>query len=313
MKILFMGTPDFALEILKSLYGTENEIVGVVTQPDKPKGRGYKMIPPPVKVFAENNGIPVFQPQTLKDGAFLETLEELSPDMIIVAAYGKILPEYILNFPEFGCICAHASLLPKYRGAAPIQRAIIDGEGQTGVTAMYMDAGIDTGDMIFSEKVDILPDDDFEAVHDKLAAAGSKVILKTVEVASEGALPREKQDDSMATYAEKITREDRVIDFEKSAAEVCNRIRGLCPFPKAYAYLPDGHILQITKAVVTGEKGSVPGEVISSDCEGFTVACGEGSVKVLRVVPEGKGAMGAADFMRGRRISVGDVLKGESK
>lgn len=313
MKILFMGTPDYALEILKKLYDSGDEIVGVVTQPDKPKGRGYKMIPPPVKVFAIEKDIPVYQPQTLKDGAFRDTLDMLGADMIIVAAYGKILPGYVIDHPPLGCICAHASLLPKYRGAAPIQRAVLEGETKTGVTAMFIDEGIDTGDMIFKEEIDILPEDDFEAVHDKLAAAGAKVILRTVSAAKQGPLPREKQDESLSNYAGKITKEDRVIDFSKSAADVVNKVRGLCPFPRAFTFIPGGNMLQITKAVKSGEKPGVPGEVVSADSEGFTVSCSDGCVKVLSVIPEGKGAMGAADYVRGRKINVGDILGNEKQ
>lgn len=302
-----MGTPDFALEILKSLYEAGEDIIGVVTQPDKPKGRGYKMIAPPVKVFAQERGIPVYQPETMKNEAFKETLEELDPEMIIVVAYGKILPKYVLDFPKYGCINAHGSILPKYRGAAPIQRAIMEGETLTGVTAMYMDEGLDTGDMIFIEKVEIAEDDNFETVHDKLAVAGSKAILKTVEAAKSQNVPREKQDDSKFTYAAKIEKEDRIVDFSKSALQVHNQIRGLSPFPRAFTYMQDGKLLQITKSRVSEGNGKA-GEVIKADKEGFTVACGSGAVTVLEVIPEGKGKMDASAFVNGRKISVGDIL-----
>ncbi len=311
MRILFMGTPDYALEILKGLCDTDFEIVGVVTQPDKPKGRGHKMAPPPVKVYAEEKGIPVYQPTTLKDGAFFNNLDMISPDIIIVAAYGKILPKYILDYPKYGCINAHASLLPKYRGAAPIQRAIMNGESETGVCSMYMEEGLDTGDIIYTEKVEILPNDDFLSVHDKLAKAAADVILKTVTKASFGnALPRTKQDGALMTYAAKITKEDRIIDFERSAVEVHNKIRALSPFPRATAYLPNGQTLQITASTLSDEKCSAAGEVVSFDSEGFTVSCNGGCVKMLTVIPEGKGAMGGADLIRGRKLSVGDILTG---
>ncbi len=309
MKILFMGTPDFALEILKSIYEAGEEIVGVVTQPDKPKGRGYAMVAPPVKIYAEEKGISVYQPETMKNEAFLPVLKELEPEMIVVAAYGKILPAYIIDYPKYGCINAHGSLLPKYRGAAPIQRAIMDGETESGVCAMYMNEGLDTGDVIFVEKTDITDEDNFETLHDKLAACGSRAILRTIEAAKNGYIPREHQNDSRATYAAKITKEDRIIDFSASASEVHNKIRGLCPFPRAFAYLPDGKMLQITCACVCSDENSaVPGTVISADNEGFYVACGKGAVKVLEVIPEGKGKMKAADFVRGRKITVGDLL-----
>lgn len=307
MKILFMGTPEFALEILKSLWNAGENIIGVVTQPDKPKGRGYKMIPPPVKAFAEEKGISVFQPVTMKDEAFKEELCRLDPDMIIVVAYGKILPSYILNYPKYGCINAHGSILPRYRGAAPIQRAIMEGEKVTGVTSMYMDEGVDTGDMIVVEKVEITKNDNFETLHDKLAAAGSKAILATVEMAKHGEIKRVKQDNSLATHAAKILKEDRVIDFSKSAEKVHNQIRGLSPFPKAFTETADGKILQITASEIASGKGKA-GEVISASKDGFTVACGEGAVLITEVVPEGKGKMKAGDFVNGRKISVGDFL-----
>lgn len=314
MRILFMGTPDFALEILKKLWESGEEIVGAVTQPDKPKGRGYKMIPPPVKVFAEEKGIPVFQPETLRGGAFEKELSELSPGMIVVAAYGKILPEYIIDYPKYGCINAHGSLLPKYRGAAPIQRAILDGEKKTGVTAMYMDKGLDTGDMILAEEVEITDDDNFETLHDKMAAAGADAILKTIRLAKAGDVPRVKQDGDKATYAEKITREDRILDFSDSAPAVHNRIRALSPFPRAFTVTPEGKMLQITKAELVSGEGEA-GRVVSFDKYGFTVACGEGCIRVLEVIPEGRGKMKAADFVNGRGISVGCLLgaKNEDK
>ena len=311
MKILFMGTPDFALEILKNIYDSGEEVIGVVCQPDKPKGRGHKTTPPPTKVWAEEKDIPVFQPQTMKDEAFLPTLKELDPDMIVVVAYGKILPHYIIDYPRFGCINAHGSLLPKYRGAAPMQRAIMDGEKVTGVCAMYMDDGLDTGDMIFTEKVEITVDDNFETLHDKMAAAGAKVILKTIECAKSGEIiPREKQCDEGATYAAKITKEDRIIDFSLGALEIHNKIRGLSPFPKAFTFMPDGNMLQITASRVARAESAnaAPGTVLSTDADGFTVACGAGVVRILEVVPAGKGKMSAADFVRGRKIAVGDVL-----
>ena len=304
-----MGTPDFAVTILRGIYGSGEEIVGAVTQPDRPKGRGYKLIPPPVKVFAEEHGIPVFQPERLKDGAFLETLESLSPDMIVVAAYGKILPSYILDYPAKGCINAHASILPKYRGAAPIQRAIMDGCAESGVTAMYMDEGLDTGDVILCEKIKIDEDDNLEAVHDKLAAAGSLAILEVIRLAKLGDLPREKQNDAESTYAPKIEKEDRAIDFSDTARRVHDKIRALSPFPRAFTFTPDGKILQITSSkIADAPSDGAPGTVVSVSAEGFTVSCGSGAVTVTGVVPEGKGRMSGADFVRGRRIAAGDVL-----
>jgi len=311
MKILFMGTPDFAKAILESLYESGEEICGAVTQPDKPKGRGYRLVPSEVKVYAEEHGIPVYQPATMKDGAFAGVLKELDPDMIVVAAYGKILPSYILDYPKLGCINAHASILPKYRGASPIQRAIMDGERETGVTAMYMDEGLDTGDIIICEKIAIDEDDNFETVHDKLAAAGSKAILEVVKLAKQGEIPREKQDSSLSCYAPKIEKEDRIIDFSGSAKRVHDKIRALSPFPRAVTYLPDGKALQITAARLTDRQsdiGAIPGTVVSEDKNGFYVRCSDGDILVTEVIPEGKGKMRAADFVRGRKIAPGDVL-----
>ena len=312
MKILFMGTPDFALAILKRLYDDGEDIVGVVTQPDKPKGRGYKLVPPVVKVFAEEREIPVFQPERLKDGAFETTLRTLDPEMIVVAAYGKILPPYIIDNPKYGCVNAHASILPKYRGAAPIQRAIMEGERETGVTAMYMDEGLDTGDIILSVRVTIEDDDDFESVHDKLAEAGAEAISKTVAMAKGGSVPRTKQNGDESTYAAKIEKEDRIIDFNESAKRVRDRIRGLNPFPRAFTYLPDGSALQITSSSFAADAKGAPGEVTSVGKDGFCVKCGDGCILVTGVIPEGKGRMSAADFVRGRKIAAHDML-GEVK
>ena len=308
MKILFMGTPDFALAILSRLYDDGEEIVGVVTQPDKPKGRGYRLVPPVVKVFAEERGIPVFQPERLKDGAFEETLRALDPELIVVAAYGKILPAYILNYPKYGCVNAHASILPKYRGASPIQRAIMEGERETGVTAMYMDEGLDTGDIILCERVTIADGDDFESVHDKLAAAGAEAISRVVALAKEGSVPRTKQNEEESTYAAKIEKEDRIIDFRNSAKRVCDKIRALNPFPRALTFLPDGGALQITSSSASPDIKGAPGEVTSVGKDGFTVACGDCGILVTGVIPEGKGRMSAADYVRGRKIAVGDML-----
>ena len=313
MKILFMGTPDFAKTILEALYTDGEEIVGVVTQPDKPKGRGYVLTPPPVKVYAESVGLPVYQPTTLKDGAFLPVLEEKKPDLIIVAAYGKILPKYVLDYAVHGCVNAHASLLPKYRGAAPIQRAILDGETETGVTAMQMDVGLDTGDMLLVERVAITPEDNFETVHDKLAVAGATVNRKTVAAIKAGTLTATPQPEEF-TYAAKIERADCILDFSAAAKDVHNRIRGLSPIPLSQTRTPDGKLLKIVESVLLDEKtDKAPGTVLSADAADglFRVACGDGVIGVCRLLPEGKGRMSAADFIRGRKIAGGDVLKYE--
>ena len=309
MKILFMGTPDFARECLRAVHANKNaEIVGVVTQPDKPKGRGMKMIPPPVKVYAEENSLPVYQPTTLKDGAFEEDLRRLDPDMIIVAAYGKILPPYVIDYPKLGCINAHASILPRHRGAAPINRAIMEGDHETGVTAMYMDYGLDTGDMILTLTTPITEEDDLESLHDRLAILGGEAMSQVVDLASEGTLPRTPQPEEGATYAAKITKDDAMLDFSHTAEELCCQIRGL--FGGGITHTPDGKLLKITSA----HKGDgCPtcecGTVLSTDNGEITVSCCDGSVCFTGVIPEGKGRMSAADYIRGRKIAKGDHLE----
>ena len=310
MRILFMGTPDIARDCLAALCDAGRDVVAVVTQPDKPKGRGYVLTPPPVKVYAMEKNIPVYQPTTLRDEAFAALLAEIDPDLIAVVAYGKILPKNVLDYPKFGCINVHASLLPKYRGAAPIQRVIIDGEKVTGVTTMYMAEGLDTGDMMLKDEVEITLDDNFETLHDKLAVSGAKTLVETVDAIENGTAPREVQDDSLANYAAKIEKSDCVIDFSKSALEVHNRIRGLSPIPLSFTHTSDGKLLKVVSATL-GEKNSsgneIAGKVISTD-GGIEVACGTGSVVLTCVVPEGKGRMAAADFVRGRKVATGDIL-----
>ncbi|MBQ2998898.1 MAG: methionyl-tRNA formyltransferase [Clostridia bacterium] len=310
MKILFMGTPDFAVFSLKALYEAKQEIVAVVTQPDKPKGRGYQMMPPPVKVAAEELSLPVYQPNTLKDEAFSALLEELAPELIVVVAYGKILPKSVLDFPKHGCINVHGSLLPEYRGAAPMQRAILDGKTVTGITTMMMDVGLDTGDMLLREELPMEENDNFETIHDKLGALGADLIVKTVAAEEVGTLTRIPQNDEGATYAQKITKEDCLLDFSRDARTVHNQIRGLSPIPLSFTHTPDGKLLKVTSAKLSDEteEHKTSGEVLSLD-SGITVACGRGSVTLLGVLPEGKSRMSAADFIRGRKLSVGDILK----
>ena len=309
MKILFMGTPDFALFSLKAIASSAHEIVGVVTQPDKPKGRGYTLTPPPVKVFALEKGIPVYQPTTLRDEVFAELLSSLAPDVIVVVAYGKILPKNVLEFPKFGCVNVHGSLLPEYRGAAPMQRAIIDGKKQTGITTMYMAQGLDTGDMLLKDTVDIEENDNFEDIHDKLGECGARLIIKTLDALENGSAQRTPQDESLATYAAKITKETCSIDFSADAQSVHDLIRGLSPIPLSFTHTPDGRLLKIICARLTHSDGTYGrcGEVISLD-NGITVACGKGAVTLTRVIPEGKSRMDASDFIRGRKIAVGDIL-----
>lgn len=309
MRILFMGTPDFARSILEKLHKDGENIVAVVTQPDKPWGRKQILTPPPVKQYALENGLPVYQPVTLKDGAFAEELSLIDPDLIIVAAYGKILPTYVLDYPKYGCINAHASILPRWRGAAPIQRAIMAGDRLSGVTAMYMAQGLDTGDMILTVEVPITDEDDFGTLHDKLAVAGGEAMTQTIAKLRAGTVIREVQNDADATYAAKIENPDCVMDFTKSVTEVHNQVRGLSPVPLALTWMPDGKRLKIIAAqweicTVT----AAPGTVVAIDRGTLDIACADGILHVTHLQPEGKGRMAAADFLRGRKLSVGDVL-----
>ena len=310
MRILFMGTPDFARSILEKLHKDGENIVAVVTQPDKPQGRKMILTPPPVKQYAMENGLPVYQPVTLKDGAFAEELSLIDPDLIIVAAYGKILPTYVLDYPKYGCINAHASILPRWRGAAPIQRAIMAGDRLSGVTAMYMAQGLDTGDMILTVRVPITDEDDFGTLHDKLAVAGGEAMTKTIEALRAGTVVREAQNDADATYAAKIENPDCVIDFTKSVTDVYNQVRGLSPVPLALTWMPDGKRLKIVAA--RKEICSVtaaPGTVVAIEGGTLDIACADGILHVTHLQPEGKGRMAAADFLRGRKLSAGDVLR----
>lgn len=310
MRIMFMGTPEIAALCLDRLVADGHSVVACVTGEDKPRGRGKVMTPTPVKLAALEHGIPVYTPRTLRDEAFLEILREVNPELIAVVAYGKILPASVLNYPKFGCINAHVSLLPKYRGAAPMQRAIINGESETGVTIMYMAEGLDTGDIITAESFPIGPFDDFETVHDTSAKIGARLLSEVAYAIERGEAKRVPQDDTLACYAEKIEKSDCKLDFTKSARELDFSIRGVTPIPGAFAYL-NGKMLKICKAIPTDERGEA-GKVISADATGegyFTVACGEGALRVLSVIPEGKGKMSAGDFLRGRKIAVGDILE----
>lgn len=312
MRILFMGTPDFALFSLRALVEAGEEIVGVVTQADKPKGRGYTLTPPPVKVYAQERGIPVYQPATLRGDEFAATLQTIDPELIVVVAFGKILPANVLEYPKYGCINVHGSLLPAYRGAAPMQRAILEGQTVTGVTTMFMDVGLDTGDMLLTGKVAIGENDNFETIHDKLGVCGAETLLRTLAELKAGTLMRIKQDDSLATYAAKIEKEDCELRFDVPAREAHNRIRALSPIPLSFTHTPDGKLLKIVASVVSDVKkpaDAQPGTVVSLANGRIAVACADGCVELLEVLPEGKKRMSAADFINGRKIQAGDLLR----
>ncbi|MBR3934637.1 MAG: methionyl-tRNA formyltransferase [Clostridia bacterium] len=312
MKIMFMGTPDFAVECLKSLINAGHNIVSVVTTPDKPRGRGHKLCPTKVGEFADENNIKVYKPINLKKENFHEILQSENPEVIIVVAYGRILPPYVLEFPEYGCINVHASLLPKYRGAAPIQRSIIDGEKITGVTTMYMAEGLDTGDMLLKSEVTIDGNDNFETLHDKLALSGAKLIVETLAELQNGNLNPQKQDDSESCYAHMITKETALIDWSESDLSIHNLVRGLFPVPKAYTIM-DGKLLKICRTELCDMKGdNTPGKVISVANDCFYVSCGNSTVlKVLTIQAEGKKVMDVKDYLRGNTIEQDVILGGQ--
>ncbi len=305
-----MGTPDIAASCLDRLVKDGHNVAAVVTGEDKPRGRGNVMTPTPVKALALENGIPVYTPRTLRDDAFMAILDEVKPELIAVVAYGKILPKSVLDYPKHGCINAHVSLLPKYRGAAPMQRAIMCGESETGVTVMYMDVGLDTGDIITARKFPIGPEDDFEAVHDRSALLGGELLSEVFKNIENNIVSRTPQDESLATYAAKIEKEDCKVDFTKEAKTLDFLIRGVTPIPGAFAYL-NGKTVKIVKAIPTKGVGT-PGEILELDGAGqggITVACGEGALKIVKLKPEGKGIMSAGDFIRGRKVAKADKFE----
>ncbi len=305
MRIVFMGTPEFAVPCLQKLIDCGHEITGVFTQPDKPQGRKMILTPPPVKALALENGLTVYQPLKMKDGTALEMLKEANPELVIVVAYGKILPKEILEFPKYGCINIHASLLPKLRGAAPIQWSVISGCEKTGVTSMQMDEGLDTGDMLITSELEIGENETAGELHDRVSALGAEVLEQTITALQNGELKPEKQNHAEFTYAPMLSKELSPIDWNLSAREVHNKIRGLSPWPSAIAVL-NGKKVKIHKSVVVSQKGGAPGEVAENGIR-LVVACGDGNcIEILNLQTEGKKAMSAADFMRGNPVNIGD-------
>ncbi len=307
MKVLFMGTPDFASESLISLSKSDNEIVGVISQPDKPKGRGHKLVPTHVKMTAEELGYTVYQPETLKDEAFLPTLRELDPDIIVVAAYGKILPDYILNYPKHGCINVHASLLPKYRGAAPIQRAIINGDKETGVCIMQMEKGLDTGDIISRVKTEIGEYETAGELFDRLARLGGELLIKTITEIANNTATYDEQDDSKSTYAEKITKDTARLDWSKPCAELSKLICAMSPFPGAFTTYK-GEAVKIYEAEKTNGSGIVGALLGIEKNKGLKVACGDGALYIKTVQFPGLKRMNIEDYARGHEIDFNAIL-----
>ena len=305
--VVFMGTPDFAVGSLKALLEAgQYRIQAVVTQPDRPKGRGQKMVETPVKTFALQHGLPVFQPLKVKEAEFVQQLKAWQPDFIVVAAFGQFLTQEILDIPTYGCINVHASLLPKYRGAAPIQYAIIKGEKESGVTIMRMEKGMDTGAMYSRVVVPIDAEMNFARLHDELMEKGAELLTDTLPRIAEGLQP-EIQKESEATFATLLTKEMAKIDWNRPAQEVHDRVRGFDPVPGAFTYLPDGKLLKIWETRVTGTgTEALPGTVVSVTKKDFSVACLDGELRILTVQPESKKRMPAAVFLNGRGVTAGD-------
>ena len=309
MKVLFMGTPDFAAVTLEKLIASKHELLGVVTQPDKQKGRGREVAFSPVKELAIQAGIPIYQPIKAKEPEFLELVKTISPEVIVVAAFGQILPKALLDIPTYGCINVHGSLLPKYRGAAPIQYSIIDGENETGITIMHMDVGIDTGDMILQEKLPIAADETGGSLFDKMAALGADLLLVALDQLEAGTAPRIAQDNDQATYVKILNKEMGKLDFHQPAVKLERLIRGLNPWPSAYTYL-DGKTLKLWQAGVETEvnKEAVPGEIVEIRKDSLVVATGEGALIIQELQLEGKKRMSADAFLRGYPIAIGTIL-----
>jgi len=316
MKILFMGTPEFAVPSLKLLLEAGCDIAAVVTQPDRPKGRKRELTPPPVKSFALERGLEVLQPEKLRSPEGVAAVAALAPDLIVTAAYGQILPKAVLELPRLGCINVHGSLLPRYRGGAPIQRAIINGEPVTGVTLMYMAEGLDTGDMIAAAEVAIEDADTAGTVFAKLSETGARLLLEWLPRIADGTAPRTPQRDEEATYAPNLTREDEKLDWGGTAREVFNRVRGLNPMAGGFTYL-DGEVFKVwgcripqasDQAMRPEWSGLAPGSVLETGSFGIRVRTGDGSVVLTEVQPAGKKALPAEQFARGARLAPGKLL-----
>lgn len=308
MRVVFMGTPDFAVGTLEAIIKEGHEVAGVVTQPDKPKGRGKNMQFTPVKEVAVANEIPVYQPVRVKEPEFIEELQKLNPEVIVVVAFGQILPKAILDMPQYGCVNVHASLLPKYRGAAPIQWAVIDGEKESGVTTMFMEEGLDTGDMLKKTVVPLEKDETGGSLHDKLAAAGADLLIETLKELERGTAVRTKQDDALSNYAKMLDKHLGCIDFSKPAEEIERLIRGLNPWPSAFTGM-DGKTLKIWSAtVVNQELEGEFGEIVEVTKDKIMVKTGKKLLQLDEVQLEGKKRMETDAFLRGYPVKVGTIL-----
>ena len=305
MRILFMGTPEFAVEQLKRLVETGHEICGVFTQPDKPKNRGMKMTFSPVKEYALTRGLEVYQPTKMRDGNALAIVRELQPELIVVAAYGRILPEDILTLPPFGSINVHSSVLPKYRGAAPINWAILDGQKETGVTIMYMTRDLDAGDIVCSKKTDIMPDEDAQELTHRLALLGADALEDAIEKIADGTAVRTPQDHSASTYAPMLSKDLSPMDWTRSAQALHDQVRGLIPWPCASMEL-GGKKVKVFKTRMGGEINATAGTILTAGKQGLEIACGDGhSLWILELQAEGGKRMMSADYLRGHPVEIG--------
>lgn len=308
MRIVFMGTPEFSVPTLVSLIESSHQVIGVVTQPDKPKGRGKEVISTPIKAKALEYNIPVYQPQRVKEESFIDEMKRLNPDIIIVIAFGQLISKALLDIPKYGCINIHASLLPKLRGAAPIQQAILDGEKETGITIMYMDVGLDTGDMLLKKSIPIEKKETGGSLHDKLSVMGGELILETLEQLEKGTLVRIKQEDELSTYAGMLDKAMGQIDFSKSAVEIERWVRGLNPWPSAYTML-HGKTWKVWDAdVIEKEYSGQIGEIVEVTRDSIIVKTGMGAIAFKEVQLEGKKRMTTDAFLRGYPIEIGTQL-----
>ncbi|MDE1185541.1 MAG: methionyl-tRNA formyltransferase [Pantoea sp.] len=309
LKIIFAGTPDFAARHLDALLASEHQVVGVFTQPDRPAGRGNKLTPSPVKVLAQAHDVPVFQPKSLKPAENQHLVADLQADVMVVVAYGLILPKAVLDMPRLGCINVHGSLLPRWRGAAPIQRSLWAGDAETGVTIMQMDVGLDTGDMLYKLACPITEHDTSATLYDKLAQLGPVGMLKTLEQLANGSLQPEKQDEALVSYAEKLSKEEARLDWTLSAAQLERCIRAFNPWPMSY-FIVDDQPVKVWQASVLPHQAKQPGEILHADKQGIQIATADGVLNLLSLQPAGKKAMSAQDLLNSRRewFTPGSIL-----
>ncbi len=311
LRVIFMGTPEFACPTLQKLIDRGEQLVAVVTQPDRPKGRGQRLMPPPVKELASRHAIPVYQPVKVRDPDVIATLRGLAPDVIVVVAFGQILPKALLDIPPLGCINVHASLLPRYRGAAPLNRCLIDGETETGVTTMLMDVGLDTGPMLLKRSTPIGEDEDIVSLHDRMSVMGAELLSETLDRLTAGTIVPQEQDGSQSCYASMLKKEDGRIDWNRDARSIHNQVRGLAVWPGVYTFIDD-LVLKVYRTR-TADGSGLPGTVLRADKRGIEVACLKGSLIIEELQLAGKKRLDAASFLAGYALTAGTVFTGNTK